>query len=233
MTGLGIRKVSLALATVTFLSVAAIQSAAQAVTVGFTSAGALAGNDSVDWGSLGSAFTNVSNPFSINSVAGNTLTVSMPSGDFQRRDQANGWNENFTPGDHLLWTQGYAPLDISFQQAVAAIGTNIQAGYYGNFTATITAFDSLGNILGSFSNSGNGTSNNDGSAIFIGIGSDQANISSVQFSLPTAYAAPNDFAINRLTISEPVPEPSTILGTLTAASFGIALRRKQKAAAKA
>lgn len=234
MTGLGIRKVSLALATLTFLGVAAIQSAAQAATVGLSSRAALAGNDSVDWGSLGSTFTNVSNPFSINSVGGNTLEVTKPSGSFGRRDQNNGWAGNFSTGDRLLWTQNSAPLQISFQQAIARVGSNIQANYYGAFTATITAFDSLGNTLGSFSRSGNSTSNGDGSAIFLGIGSDQANISRLEFRLPSASIAPEDFAINSLSISsQPVPEPLTILGSLTAGGFGVVLRRKQKQQQKA
>ena len=100
-------KTALALvAATTVLGVTTPQDAVNAATVGFTNSTDLAGNDSVNWGTLGSTFTNISNPFTINSVGGNTLNVSQSGGDFERRDQGRGWSGNFLPGDRLLWTQG-------------------------------------------------------------------------------------------------------------------------------
>lgn len=241
-SGLSLGKTSLALATLTVLGVATTQNAVQAATVGFTSRTDLAGNDSVDWGNLGSSSftTSISNPFSINSVNGNILNVSKPVGDFQRLDERNGWFGNFSQGDRLLWTTtSLGPITINFANPVDRVGAQIQSDYYGAFTAMITAFDSVGNTLGSFTRPGNSNSNGDGSAIFIGIGSDTANISRLQFSVPNASFSPEDFAfspedfaINGLSLrstsdnSQPVPEPLTILGSLAAGGVGAALRRK-------
>ncbi len=164
------------------------------------------------------------------------MTVSQPGANFERRDQPNGWSGNFSPGDRLLWTLGNnGPITINFANPIARVGTQIQANYYGAFTAMITAFDSVGNTLGSFTrNDGNSAFANNGPAIFIGIGSDTANISRLQFSLPNASFNPEDFAINNLSLrstpgnSQPVPEPFTILGSLTAGGIGVALRRKRQ-----
>ncbi|MEI2580682.1 PEP-CTERM sorting domain-containing protein [Scytonema sp. PRP1] len=237
-SGLNLGKTSLALATVTILGVATAQSAVQAATIGFTSRTDLAGNDSVDWGNLGSNSTSISNPFSINSVNGNILNVSKPTDNFQRLDQVNqgsGWFGNFSPGDRLLATgENLGPITINFANPVDRAGAQIQSNYFGTFTAIITAFDSVGNTLGNFTRLGNSNSRRDGSAIFIGIGSDTANISRLQFSVPNASFSPEDFAINGLSLrstsdsSQPVPEPLTILGSLAAGGVGAALRRKYK-----
>ena len=122
------------------------------------------------------------------------------------------------------------PIEISFANPISRIGTQIQRDQFGSFSTSIGAFDSIGNALGSFTrNDGNSTSRGDGSAIFIGIGSDTANIARVQFSVPSTQ----DFAIGSLTTSnEPVPEPLTILGTITAGGMGVAMRLKKKKATK-
>jgi hypothetical protein len=232
-SGLSLGKTSLALATLTVLGVATAQSAVQAATVGFTSRTDLAANDSVDWGNLGSNYTSISNPFSINSVNGNILNVSKLTGNFERRNQGSAWVGNFSSDDRLLWTKtSSGPITINFANPVNSAGAQIQSNFYGAFTAIITAFDSVGNTLGSFTRPGDSNDNGDGSAIFIGIGGDTANISRLQFSVPNA--SPEDFAINGLSLrstsdsSQPVPEPLTILGSLAAAGVGAALRHKYK-----
>src|SRR5437870_330573 len=95
------------LAAVAMLLGAAEQASADHMLV--TSRSALGSNDFVDWGVLGPPFTTVSNPFPITSNGGIDVTVSQPSGDFERRDQGDGWDGNFAPGTKLLWDQGNGP----------------------------------------------------------------------------------------------------------------------------
>lgn len=229
----GLQTASVGIATLTVFGVATFQATSYAATVGFTSRANLNANDSVNWANLGNSRTIVPNPFSINSNNGNTLNVSQQGqSSFQRRDQGNGWRGNFSSGDSLLSTRGAnGPITINFANPVARVGTQVQSRYTGAFNAIITAFDNVGNTLGSFTGAGNSNRNGDGSAIFLGIGTDDDinKIDRVVFSVSNASSNPQNFAINNLSLrTEPVPEPLTILGTLAAGSVGVALRRKAK-----
>jgi hypothetical protein len=199
-----------------------IASAASANVNFVNSRPALGGNDFVDWNAaLGPLFTSVPNPSNFNSNNGLPMSVSMPGVQpFQRLDQNNGWGGNFAPGDALLFTNFSAgPITITFSQPVTGAGAQIQQNQYGAFTATLQAFDSLGNPIGNFNGTSNG--NADNSAIFVGALSDSANISSIVFSVP---GNPSGFAINRLDIVG-VPEPAT-LGLLALAAPAILRRRR-------
>jgi len=175
----------------------------------------LGGNDSVDWGVLGPAFTQVSNPFSINSTGGLGMAVSKTSsGNFERRDQglAGGWVGNFAPGDRLIWTQWtFGPMSILFNTPVMGAGAQIQGNLYGYYTGHIAAYDSTNSLLGSFSKKGesNGLGNN--AAIFLGVLSDTANIARIEFDVDIGNL-PESFAINQMDIKKggppPIPEAS-------------------------
>jgi hypothetical protein len=180
----------------------------QAAVVGITS---LSGNDSIDWAQLGPEFTALSSPQSV--VSGGSLgaVVSSDGGTFELINQSSGWAGNFTPGMALLWTQGFGPdITLTFASPVFAAGAFIQADFYGAFTAQV--FD--GTTI--FTESGVSTSPGDGSAIFIGLQSTVANISSIQFTLTSAAYNPYDFAIGTVELSTAAtPLPSTWLMLLS------------------
>lgn len=165
-----------------------------------TSRAGLAGTDNLDWGDLGPSFAGVSNPFSIVSNNGRTVTVSQATGTFLRVDQNNGWAGNFAPGDRLLWTQAGGPvtIDFSFGSALEAFGLQIQGDYFGSFVAQLEAFDSGGASLGAVTENGFSSSDANNSAIFIGIKSDSTgtDFSKITISL-TAGFVPTDFAVNQ------------------------------------
>ena len=182
-----------------------------------TGTGCLNGTDSFDWTkNYGGPFNPIPNHSTATSNGGATATVNFAGGgDGQRRDEGNGWGGNFTPGDELLWTNspGQGPLTFNFTNAVSGVGANIQADFFGAFTAQIC--DQRGNC---FSESGNSNPNNDGSAIFIGLANDPG-ITSVTFSLTSCANDCADFAINQMDITTggggSVPEPASLflLGT--------------------
>jgi hypothetical protein len=196
--------------------------------------------DSVDWGPLGPAFTAVPNAFTINSAGGNSLMVSQMTGPFERRDQgfpSGGWNGNFAPGDHLLWTHGSpglgssGPITIDFgPTGIFGGGAQIQANVAdgSTFTAHLKAFDKFGALLGEVTEDGLANNAADNSAIFIGISSDTTPISKLEFSLDMPSSLRGDFAINQLAFA-PVPEPASLalfgVGTLGLLTYAMRVRR--------
>lgn len=189
-----------------------------------TSRSALGGTDFIDWADAGASFTQVTNPFAINSNGGLNVNVSKPSpGPFERRDEGNGWAGNFAPGDALMWTNDTAgPMSLSFSSLVFGGGAQIQQDSYGAFTAVISAYDSGGNLLASFTLAGNGTSGEDNSAIFIGILDTVADISRIEIGM---FQSDEDFAINQFDLvgfATGVPEPG-VLGMFGAGLAGIIL----------
>ncbi|MDZ8053186.1 MAG: PEP-CTERM sorting domain-containing protein [Aulosira sp. ZfuVER01] len=125
------------------------------------------------------------------------------------------------------------PVSILFDKDIAGVG--LDGGFFNAIGGTaISAFARNGSLLGSVLNAKTGIE-------FLGLVTEdgQNRIAGLQFSL--VGAEPFGFAIDNLRFGRAgqvvppndVPEPLTILGTLTAAGFGVTLRRKQKQQQKA
>ena len=181
--------------------------------------GCLNGSAHFDWTlSYGPPFSPIPN----NSLALLSTGVAFAQvnfgqgGDGERVDQGNGWNGNFRRGDELLWTNspGQGPLTLTFFGfGVTGVGANIQTDFFGPFTALIQGFGPSGDLIDSFSESGNSNPDGDGSAIFIGL-QGLVDYSSVTFSITSCMADCNDFAINQLDINpahtDLIPEPASL-----------------------
>ena len=209
--------------TLAGLAVAAVS--ANALTL-VTNRANINANDSIDWGQFGAAFTGV-----VDGSMGTSTVYNMPfmitdGNGFERRDQwSGGWAGNFTQDDRLLWTKSPGVTTIRFASYVQAVGANIQDDFFGPFTATIEAFDGFGVSMGSFQVNGNSNSNNDGSAIFVGVASNAFNIAKITYQVQGASGALDDFAINEVAMNACVPEP----GTIAALGLGaIALIRRKR-----
>lgn len=190
----------------------------------------LKANDSVDWSVLGAPFTAVSNPVSLDSSLGLNLTVSMPAGIFERRDQSapnvtsnppdgnftvTGWAGIFAPDDSLLWTRpNNGPLLLEFASPVSAAGAQIQRSLYGSYTATLEVFDSQGNSLATYTGGAVASNAGDNSAVFLGVISTSADIKRLLFTVDNLS---DGFAINQLdlnTLPSPNAVPETSLWSL-------------------
>jgi hypothetical protein len=217
-----------------------------------TSRTALAGTDSVNWGTLGPAGTTVANPFTILSTGGRSISVSQPAqfGGFSVFEQtpptgADSWNGNFAPGDMLLdggllGSKRSDPYTLNFgTTAVASGGAQIESDSNGKFTAEVQALDASGRVLASFTEAGNSTQAADNSAIFIGISSTSANIYQIALSLTKAPSnTVGDFAINEfdfrtsaLAVAPAVRRSASVLTMLSPASLLLGTRQQPVPAA--
>ena len=214
------------------LALALVTAAMADTLVGVT---ARTGNDSADWSQLGNPGDSVSNPFTATSTGGIGITGSFAgSGNGMVMQEGNNWGGNFALNDFVLWTNspGQGPLTLGFSQGVSQVGAQIQADFFGNFTAQIQAFN--GNtLIGTFTEDGNSTGDEDNSAIYIGIKDlDGANITSIVFSLTNCAQDCADFGINLLSLTTGgpppnVPEPASLLllGSGLVGFGGLARRR--------
>ncbi|MEG4497603.1 PEP-CTERM sorting domain-containing protein [Microcoleus sp. F10-C6] len=209
---------------------------------------ALGGSDRVDWSILGPVqppFKVLPNFFSVTSEQGLGINVSIPSAAapgvtppllFQTLPSP-GIPTNFASGDFILLTGlrpglqpsvgNPGPLTISFDRPVAAAGTQIAVDDTFLFTASISAFDSNNNLLGSFSTQGTSSLALDNSAQFLGVRSDAANISRLVYSSSEGDRA---VGINSLSIAEAVPEPSSMAATIVAGLGLFAFKIKKRLA---
>ncbi len=193
----------------------------------------------IDWGSLGPDYTAVNKPIAIavTGIAGLNATVDETGqGTFYRVDQSTSWMGCFAPGEELLYTGNYfsgnsGPVVINFDALIEGFGCQIQGIMYGDFTATIEAFDAGMNSLGLFSVVGSSNPNGDDSAPFIGVLSDSGP-AIARIVLDTILGVTDhDFAINEPRIAQgeaaAIPEPASML-LLGAGLLGLARARRRK-----
>ncbi len=187
-------------------------------TTGLTSPGST--NESANWGQLGSAGTAVSSPFSLTSANGLDITGTF-SGSGLLGQQGSGVNDflgNFSPGDNLILVRADS-LTLLFSQGISSVGAQIASNFYGPFTGTITAYDGA-TLLGSYTENGNSTDSNDGTAIFLGFADLSApDITSVVFTYTAG--APQGFILDTLQMNDPLPVITPEPGTLSLALFSL------------
>jgi PEP-CTERM motif len=211
---------------------------AAASTIAWNGAGA---NDFFDWSQLGpdvstapSGFTAVSN------LARTAILADGGVGFISCQEAPTGPCEgDYNDGDWLLATinndfEASTVLDVSFNTAVAAVGTHAASNTKGDFTMQLDVFAGATRV-GTYSV--DGTNNQSGVGIltlpFLGAQSDAADITRAVFTL-TAQPGPDGLTIDRLltrdapfTPSAAVPEPAT-LGLVGAGMLAALRCRRQR-----
>ena len=183
----------------------------------------LGSSDSANWSLFGSPYTDVVSGSSIDSQSGIVVTVSQPEYGLQIMQQQNGYFGDFFPGETLLtnWNSPF-PITISFSRPIFGAGVNLEPAQVqdlpAQFSAFVTAYD--GNVwLGQFSTTGTKTTAMNGTAPFLGVLSDQANITSLTYRVAVQTNGPStgDFAMDSISLKteNPVPETSSIAFCLT------------------
>lgn len=198
-----------------------------------TTQAGLNANANISIAALGSNGTVMTNPFTTNTSLGDPVTFTQFASAAQRVNQGAGWNGNFAANEPLLLTRFGGPMTLNFTgQTLKTFGLQIQPDIYGRFTAYVSVLDSGGSVLTTFNFTGTSTSLGNNTALFIGVGSDNAatDFASVRIGILTGGNIRN-FAFNSPQFQVvPIPEPSTYalaaVGAVTLA--GIGRRRNRK-----
>jgi hypothetical protein len=119
-------------------------------------------------------------------------------------------------------------LTLSFETPIFGVGTQIAVADTFEFIARVSAFDSSNSLLGTFSAPGSSSQALDNSALFLGVLSDTANISRLEFSSSVPDRA---IGINALSLqtAAAVPEPSNIAAFILT-GLGLCAAKKRRAA---
>ena len=136
--------------------------------------------------------------------------------------QGSGVNDflgELLPGDNLILVRADS-LTLLFSQGISSVGAQIASNFYGPFTGTITAYDGA-ILLGSYTENGDSTNSNDGTAIFLGFADLSApDITSVVFTYTAG--APQGFILDTLQMNDPLPVITPEPGkTLSLGLFGL------------
>lgn len=180
------------------------------------------------------AFSVLPSPYSF-SAGGNTLTFSNDGGQFERRDDGDGYESDFAAGTRILLSQTGGTTSttvISFANGVTEFGLDLDTPTGGIFDVEIYNGDTL---IGSFSVTDTTPLPGLGTTAFVGAmarGGDL--ITSIRITSPLGQGFTNNYALGPVSFvnaaaPEPVPEPATLvlLGTGLAGALGAARRGRR------
>ena len=159
----------------------------------------LGATDSIQWDVLGTTGTVLPTPLSVNTTLGEAVEV-RAEGDLKRLDQGFGWSGDFLEGSQLLFSNGNFQMEIDPEYLFQGAGLQIQADFFGDYTANLSAFDGNGNLLGAVNGSGRATGSADDSALFLGFLSDAFDVDKFIVRLTSAASMLDSFAINHVSL---------------------------------
>lgn len=170
----------------------------------------------INWDQFGPAFTTVLNNSTF-SYSGGTGFVSSVGEALEVRQQGTGVNQgwwgNMPENEFVLWNVNVGPdITLNFDQAIYGAGVFIQSDTGAEFTAMIQAYDSTGKLLEAYTENGY-SELNPGTAIYLGVQRDVADISKISFTLTAPLYSVNSLGISSVNIvadSTVVPEPRGI-----------------------
>jgi hypothetical protein len=185
-----------------------------------TSRSGLSTNEILDWAGFGPAFTDIDDGATIASPSGLVVTVTQPYYGLQIRQEGapTGWFGDFLPGQSLLtnWNSPFS-VTLSFSSPIFGAGVQIEPGQVQDLPAPFTAFVTAYNgsdVVAQFFTTGTRSMGHDGSAPFLGVMSNVAEITSLNYRVVTQTNGPDtgDLGMNFLSLetTAPTPEPHTV-----------------------
>lgn len=235
MSGLWIRPRAVLFAVLNFTAlVSGLVTQSEAGFVMITSKTDLGDNGSFNLANLGMEGTSVPLSYELSASSNIKAQFSQESGSAIRVNESSNWDGNFAVNEALIWTRYGGPVQVDFGTTkLKTFGVQIQPDIFGPFSAYISVLDTSGTELARFSFDGNSTNLHDGSALFIGVGSDDTatNFSRVQIGLNTG-GNPFNFAYNGPSF-QAIPEPTTwILTGITTVYIAYLYRYKRVSSRK-
>ena len=165
------------------------------------------GSDTANWSQLGPDNTPINNPFSATTAGGIGIIGSFAGvgpGSTAVEDPISGsWVGNFTIGDALIYNNALGALSLVLNTGVSQVGAQIQATFYGLFTARIDAYTGA-TLLGSFLENGNSNSLENERHLPGSSGFDFPLTLQSRVQSDQRCEQSTDFAINRLSVTSPV-----------------------------
>ncbi|HKU65347.1 MAG TPA: PEP-CTERM sorting domain-containing protein [Rhizomicrobium sp.] len=187
--------------------------------------------DQVDWGQLGPVGTPVASGTAFTTAGGVQGVVTFGGSGTGAGVYAQGvnWNGDFHPNQSILFSgfNGATPIILTFNTPLASFTEDIQANFFGAFTAQLDAYSGV-TLLGSFFVNGNSSSTPD-TASALGVLDDVAEIDKIVYSVTSCTLSCDQFAIGGAGFgtSSRVPEPLT-LSVFAAGLVGAAAMRRRK-----
>lgn len=183
--------------------------------------------DQIVFSGLGADLATLPNPLAMTTSNGGVVTARLTGMDPFYLFLGSTFNADFLPVEFVLSNFGSSSSVIrwEFASAIAAAGAQISPSLFGNFTARMQAFDAANSSLGIVTRMGINAGNGNGSAAFIGVLSDAANVRAIEFSI----VGGGDFAVNRISLSSvAIPEPQTFFLVLSASGAAALMRLRRQ-----
>lgn len=168
---------------------------------------ALGANDLVDWSTAAALGSNGANPFTAQSAAGVSVTLSEPSSTFVDYTQSppGGWFGHFPAGTDIIYDQNPSgPVLFTFSTPIEGFGVTIDGALGGGYSGTISEYNGT-TQLASYT-----TTLPSAGLIFLGVLDGSSDITSVTITATYGASPGNEFAFGNLSLVEAAADPSGV-----------------------
>lgn len=162
--------------------------------------------ETLDWASAGPRGAFLPSGTVLETTVGTPVEI-LTANTFRRIDQGRtgGWYGNFEDGSALIYSNGSRTIEINPDDLFQGAGLQVQADFYGPFTAELTAYGLGGSQLGTVTGSGvSSSATGNGRSVFLGFLSDAQDVDKIILRITSAVRFPERFALDAISfVREP------------------------------